>query len=130
VFLKTKGVQQMFRFTIEACGVPVAIIVEADELMLEGFLDGHTDEGKEFRQDLSFIVDRDTGKPLWDGSPLTARLSTLEERTYSDMNGPAPLAWIMSPLDECAPGGVYIFQPYEAAAKSAALESMLAQFSR
>jgi hypothetical protein len=63
----------MFKFTVEVGTLPVAVITAVDEVMLDGFVEGHLDDGKQFRNEL-------VESKHWDGvAPLTKRLSTPDE---------------------------------------------------
>jgi hypothetical protein len=44
-----------FRFTIVAGNKRVAVITADDRLMLDGFVDGEFEEGKEFRQSMASL---------------------------------------------------------------------------
>jgi hypothetical protein len=70
----------MFVFAIETQGHTVAFVRESNRIMLEGVLNGQTEDGQHLRNALALT--RDT---RWDGSsPFAARLATeSEEADYN-----------------------------------------------
>jgi hypothetical protein len=71
----------MFRFTIEVDSKRAAVIAAEDPFGLEGFLNGHTDEGRRFHQELCCRAR--IGRTSV--APVTARLADETEACHFDI---------------------------------------------